>query len=97
MSGSGLPVGPPSLPWEIRTAAFHLEESNRMRQITVASLGTILLVTAFGLCGTLSGCGDGNDTSEVTSSPEAKKADTALQGGMKDFMQSKGKTKAPSK
>ena len=68
-----------------------------MRQISFVSFGAILLTTAFGLCGTLSGCGDSNETSEVAASPEAKKADIALQGGMKDFMQSKGKTKAPTK
>jgi hypothetical protein len=68
-----------------------------MRQISFVSFGAILLITAFSLCSTVSGCSDSNETSEVTASPEAKKADTALQGGMKDFMQSKGKTKAPTK
>jgi hypothetical protein len=77
--------------------ALQREELTRMRKVTCASLGAIFWITAFSLCGTLSGCGDTGQNTEVTASPEAKKADTNLQNGMKDFMQSKGKPKASSK
>ena len=65
-----------------------------MGRVKIVSLGILFLVTAVGGFVTMSGCGDsGNTVSEAKLSPEAKKADESLQGGMKEFMQSKGKTK----
>jgi hypothetical protein len=70
------------------------EERNLMGRVKIVSLGILVLVTALGGFVTLSGCSDGSGTSQVVTTPEAKKADEGLQGGMKDFMQSKGKTKS---
>jgi hypothetical protein len=64
-----------------------------MGRVKIVSLGILSLVMAFGGLVTLSGCGDSSGTAPVTVSPEAKKADEGLQGGMKDFMKSKGQTK----
>jgi hypothetical protein len=68
-----------------------------MRQMKLVLLGTFLVITVAGFCGTMTGCGDTAGTSDVTVTPEAKKADLNLQEGMKDFMKSKGQTKAPAK
>ena len=65
-----------------------------MGRMKIVSLGFLFLVTAVGGFGTLSGCGGGSGTEQVETTPEAKKADEGLQGGMKEFMQSKGKTKS---
>jgi hypothetical protein len=67
-----------------------------MRKLTVVSLGALLLASAFGVCGTLSGCGE-SDNGQVKDTPEAKKADLNIQNSMKEFMQGKTKVKAPAK
>ena len=67
-----------------------------MRKVKFVSLSMLLLITATGFWGTLSGCGDGDNT-QVTATPEAKKADESIRNGMKEFMQTKGKGKAPAK
>jgi hypothetical protein len=59
----------------------------------IVSLGLLFPLTAFVGLFTFCGCGDSSNVTEAKLSPEAKKADEALQGGMKEFMQSKGKTK----
>ena len=43
-----------------------------MRQVKFVVLGTFLLFLGTGLCGTMAGCGDGSDTSQVTATPEAR-------------------------
>ncbi len=68
-----------------------------MRQAPFVVLGALFLIMGCGLCGTLSGCGSSSEVSSVTTTPEAKKADEGLQEGMKEFMQSKVKTKTPRK
>ena len=68
-----------------------------MRQVKFVLLGAMLLFLGAGLCGTMTGCDSGGGTSQVTVTPEAKKADQNLQDGMKEFMQSKGKGKTPAK
>ena len=45
----------------------------------------------------IGGCGDSADRSEVAPSPEAKKADAAVQNGMMEFMKSKGASKSKAK
>lgn len=67
-----------------------------MRQLKCMLVGAILLVSVAGVCGTMTGC-DSSDTSQVTETPEVKKANQNLQEGMKDFMNSKGKGTAPAK
>jgi len=54
-------------------------------------LGALSLVFACGLL-PLAGCGD--DSNQVTQSPEAKKADVGGQEGMREYMQ--GKSKKPA-
>ena len=73
------------------------EDENRMKPSKFAWFGVLLLLITTGLLGTLSGCGDSKETSEVTVTPEAKKADQGIQGGMKEFMESKNKTKGHPK
>jgi len=45
------------------------------------------------MLGLSSGCGSGNNTSDAPLSEEAKKADTNIQGGMMEYMKTKGQTK----
>jgi len=68
-----------------------------MRQVKFFSLGMLSLTLALALCGTITGCGGGPETSEVTVPPEVRKADDAGQNAMRDMMQSKGKTKSAAK
>jgi len=68
-----------------------------MRRVKIASLGTLCLFMAVGALGALSGCDSSKSDGTTQVSPEAKKADEGLRGGMREFMQSKGKTKAQSK
>ena len=73
------------------------EATNRMRQMKFVSLGALLMIAALGLSGTMTGCGSGPETSEVTVPPEVKKADEGLQNAMKDMMKGKGSPKAAAK
>lgn len=67
-----------------------------MRGMKTALTGFVCGVSLLAL-GVLHGCGDSAPEGQVQQSPEAKKADQGIQGGMKDFMEQKNQTKPKTK
>ena len=68
-----------------------------MQRVKIAAMEALCLLMSISPLAALSGCGSSQTDSTIQASPEAKKADEGLRGGMKEFMQSKGKTKSQSK
>jgi hypothetical protein len=74
---------------------FLTEEPITMRRTQHASAVFTLLFALLGLG--LGGCGESQKVDKIQVSPEAKQADEGAQKGMREFMESKGKTKPNAK
>jgi hypothetical protein len=68
-----------------------------MRTFASRALAALTLSGFLVGIGAWSGCGPDNSTSDAPLDPEAKKIDSGVQGGMKEFMQSKQQPKGKSK
>ncbi len=67
-----------------------------MGRVKIIALGVVYSVVATVGFGSFSGCDGGGSNETISTPPEVKKADENLQGGMKEFMQSKGQSKTKS-
>ncbi len=65
-----------------------------MRRLGSRVLTTFAMLGFLVTIGAVSGCDSGNTTSDAPLDAEAKKLDSGVQGGMKEFMQSKQQHKA---
>jgi hypothetical protein len=73
------------------------EEEIRMQRLSSRVSAVFALSTFLAATLALSGCDSGNGTSTAPMDEATKKVDTGVQGGMKDFMQSKQQPKAKAK
>jgi hypothetical protein len=64
-----------------------------MQKVASRFVVTLGLAGFIAMLGLSSGCDSGNTTSDAPLSEEAKKADSNIQGGMMEFMKTKGQSK----